>query len=295
MEGREVSEPALCVKLSAGYGKTAVLDGVDLTLHAGECLGLVGGSGAGKSTLVLALLGLLPWRRGWARGEVLLGSQSGHAQRNLLALPEREARRLRGREIALIPQSPASALNPALSLFAQLTQAWRAHQPGTAGMLARAQELLAKVQLPSGPAFLARKPGQISVGQAQRFTLALALLHRPSVLVADEPTSALDPVTQREVLDLLRSVQRSEGTALLYISHDILSVLDLCDRVAVLEGGKVVASQRVAMLGTANLHASLNALLATVPVPVDVLLRHLRDRAAQAGAPVSMTEPTPLL
>lgn len=265
-----MSEPLLRLRLSAGYGKATVLDNLALDVEAGECLGLAGASGAGKSTLVLALLGLLPWRRGWARGEVMLQG------RNLLALNEREARSVRGREVALVPQSPLSALNPALSLHRQLREAWKAHDGNQAAFPHRVSELMRRVQLPDDEAFLARKPGEISVGQAQRLVLAMALLHRPAVLIADEPTSALDPSTQREVLALLRSIQQQDGTTLLYISHDIVSILQLCGRIAVLQSGRVAATLPVRELGGHRVPEPLQVLLANLPVPVGVMLEHLK-------------------
>lgn len=256
--------------MSAGYGKSAVLHDVEFTVAAGECLGLVGSSGAGKSTAVLALMGLLPWRGGWAKGEVLLNG------RNLLQMKESGARRVRGKEIALVPQSPASALNPALSLRSHFREAWRAHESDSALLAVRVRELLAQLQLSNDETFLARKPGQISVGQAQRVAIALALLHRPAVVIADEPTSALDPVNQVEISALLRRIQREHGMALLYISHDLVSVLQLCDRIAVLHGGSTSVCLSVDALDECHLPAELVRLLSGLPVPIDVMLRHCR-------------------
>jgi ABC-type glutathione transport system ATPase component len=255
--------------MRAGYGKQAVLDGVAFDLAAGERLGVVGSSGAGKSTLLLALLGLLPWRRGWATGEVLLHGK------NLLTLKEREARRMRGREIALVPQSPMTALNSALSLRGHFEEAWRAHTNASREELrARVKELMARVQLPEDEGFMARKPVEISVGQAQRVALALALLHRPAVLIADEPTSALDPATQVEILELLREVNRVDGTALLYISHDLLSVLQLCESVALLHQGCIAECLPVNGIEASAEHPAMRTLLRTLPAPADVLLRY---------------------
>lgn len=262
--------PLLHVNLSAGYRKQITLDEVRFELCAGERLGLVGSSGAGKSTLLLALLGLLPWRGGWARGEVLL------AGRNLLSLKERDARALRGREIALVPQSPASALNGALSLRTHFEQAWRAHRAADAQRLShRIGELMERVQLPFDAEFLKRKPGEISVGQAQRCAIALALLHQPALLIADEPTSALDPVTQSEVLRMLREASEEHGAGLLFVSHDMLSVLRLCDRVAVLHRGRIVEQMSVEDVPRAS-HEASRALLGSLPVPAEVLLAHLQ-------------------
>jgi ABC-type glutathione transport system ATPase component len=281
--GAAMSNAVLRVRLRAGYGKTRILQDVAFDLQAGGCLGLVGSSGAGKSTLVLALMGLLPWRGGWTQGEVLLHG------RNLLTLKEREARRMRGKEIALVPQSPTSALNPSMSLRSQFQAAWRAHEPSSSGLQARIGQLLDQMRLPASDAFLERKPGQVSVGQAQRVALALALLHRPAVLIADEPTSALDPSTQMEVIDLLREVQREQNTALLYISHDLVSVLQLCDTVAVLNHGEIAACRKVEALDKEASPPALRALLRTLPVPIEVMLQHLRTPKANGEGEVDFS------
>jgi ABC-type glutathione transport system ATPase component len=245
-----------------------VLHDIRFELQRGEVLGLVGTSGAGKSTLVQSLLGLLGWRGGRVSGEVMLAGQ------NLLRLSDREFRKLRGREIALIPQSPMTALNAAISLQTHFNEAWRAHEKsGRAALAQRLHTLLAEVQLPSDPEFLRRRPSQISVGQAQRVLIALALLHRPALIIADEPTSALDPVTQTQIVDLLKNLNRQHGTTLLYISHDLISVLQLSDRIAVLDAGTIVEILPVTEMGQAR-HAATLALLEALPVPPDVLLAY---------------------
>jgi ABC-type glutathione transport system ATPase component len=272
-----MTEPLLSVQLDAGYAGRAVLRDVRFNLRQGEVLGLVGASGAGKSTLVLSLLGLLPWRGGRVTGSVVFESQ------NLLKLQDRRWRELRGRKIALIPQSPMNALNAAVNLQSHFNEAWKAHEKsGRAALEVRLQELLAEVQLPADREFLSRRPSQISVGQAQRVLIALALLHRPSLIIADEPTSALDPVTQAQIVDLLRRLNRRLGTTLLYISHDLISVLQLADRVGVLSDGSIVEVLPVDQLCESR-HPSTQALLRALPVPLDVLLR-FRDRNS-AGIP----------
>lgn len=275
-----MSETLLRVQIEAGYARSTTLRDICFELAHGEVLGLVGGSGTGKSTLVLSLLGLLPWRGGHVTGEVWLGAD------NLLALSERKLREMRGRRIALIPQSPMSALNPAISLQSHFKEAWRAHESGARAALAdRVRELLAEVQLPTDAEFLQRRPVQISVGQAQRVLIALALLHRPLLIIADEPTSALDPVTQTQIVDLLRRVNRTHGTALLYVSHDLISVLRLCDRVAVLDAGTIAESLPVDRLGEAR-HQATTSLLETLPVPPEVLLR-FREQSEREAQPVA--------
>ena len=264
-----MSAPVMQVRLRADYGKRCVLKDVQFDLCAGEALGMVGTSGAGKTTLVMALLGLLPWRGGKASGEVLIDGS------NLLTMPAREARRIRGKRIALVPQSPMTALNAAVSLRSHFDEAWRAHEStGRKALESRLRQLMHEVQLPTGDdGFLHSKPGQISVGQAQRVLIALALLHRPSILIADEPTSALDPVTQVEIIRLLRQLNRRNGTALLYISHDLVSVLQLCDRLAVLDSGAIAECLPVAKIEQAQ-HPATLSLLRALPVPVGVLLSH---------------------
>ncbi len=270
-----MSTPVMQVRLTAGYGSQRVLQNIDLELHAGEALGVVGASGAGKSTLAMALLGLLGWRNGWSSGDVSLDGK------NLLSMKEREARRIRGKRISLIPQSPMSALNPAVTLQKHFETAWRAHEDRDREALSvRLRELLEEVQLPArDPRFLRSKPSQISVGQAQRVLIALALLHRPSILIADEPTSALDPVTQTEIVRLLRQLTRHHGVALLYISHDLVSVVQLCERLAVLHAGSIAECLPVEEIERAQ-HPATQALFASLPVPLPVLLAYTASTAA---------------
>ncbi len=245
---------------------------------------MVGASGAGKSTLVLALLGLLPWRGGWAKGEVLLDGV------NLLRLKERDARRWRGKRVALVPQSPMSALNGAVSLQRHFEEAWRAHEPRLdAAFAGRVRELMRQVCLPEEAEFLRRKPDAVSVGQAQRAVLALALLHRPALLIADEPTSSLDPVTQAEILTLLHETNRRDGTALLYVSHDLLSVLGFCERLAVLDNGGLVEDVPIRDLLAGTRHPTTAALLGTLPVPLSTLLDYAeRDELEPDRAPMGV-------
>jgi len=268
--------PLLRVAFEAGYSAKMVLRDIRFELNRGEVLGLVGSSGAGKSTLVLALLGLLPWRGGRVHGKVLLDGK------NLLELPEGQMRILRGRTISLIPQSPMTALNSAISLRSHFYEAWRAHERnGRVNWNERVEELLSEVQLPLDSEFLRRRPTEISVGQAQRVLIALALLHRPSLLIADEPTSALDPVTQVQIVDLLKRLSQKHATALLYVSHDLVSVLRLSDRIAVLDQGTIVESLEVSQIAKAE-HATTLALLRTLPAPPEVLLRYRDGRIANA-------------
>jgi len=228
--------PLLKVRLSAGYPpKADVLHDAAFELQSGEILGLVGESGSGKSTLALAILRLLSYRGGVVNGEIRFQG------RDLIPLPEREMRHIRGREIGLVPQSPVTSLNPALRIGTQLNEAWTAHANGAMSQRrGRFLSLLDSVSLPADDELLRHHPGELSVGQAQRLLIAMSILHKPSLVIADEPTSALDVVTQAEILKLLTQLNRNLGMALLYISHDLLSVSSLCHRVAILHDGSIV-------------------------------------------------------
>src|SRR5438132_5456018 len=185
----------LTARLAANYPPAPdVLRDFELTIGPGEIVGLVGESGSGKSTVALALMRLLEFRGGRARGEIRFQG------RDLMRLSPREMRAVRGREIALVLQSPLSALNPAMRIGSQMLESWRAHSAAGSPDLMAALEM---VNLPRESGFLDRYPRQLSVGQAQRVLIAMAILHRPALLIADEPTSALAAVTQSEMLALL--------------------------------------------------------------------------------------------
>ncbi|PWT98547.1 MAG: peptide ABC transporter ATP-binding protein [Terriglobia bacterium] len=262
MEGVADMNPVLYARISADYpNRPGVLEDVEFAIGRGEILGLVGESGSGKSTIAMTLLRLIESKGGKARGELLF------QDRNLLALPGRKMRRVRGREIGLVLQSPLSALNPSLRIGAQILEAWRAHRQGSPDLL----QLLEMVNLPPEPGFLNRYPRQLSVGQAQRVLIAMAVIHRPALLIADEPTSALDVVTQAEILRLFSSLNRQMGTSILYISHDLLSVASFCHRIAILQQGRIVEANTTAEIFRNPQHPYTQALLAAIPKPPNCL------------------------
>ena len=253
--------PLLSFRLSVDYrNKMGVLRDVFMELRQGEILGLVGQSGSGKSTLSLAILRLLHLKAGTARGSLLFKDQ------DLFAKTEAEMRSLRGREMSIVLQSPLSSLNPALRIGSQLSEAWRAHADGTreeCGAAIRAA--LANVSLPNDNDFLRRRPSQLSVGQAQRVIIAMAILHRPSLLIADEATSALDTITQSEILRLFAQLNRELRMGILYISHDLLSVAALCHRIAILKDGEIVECGPPSQIFGAPHHAYTQKLVAALP------------------------------
>ena len=258
-------------------GKAPVLRGISLEIARGEVVGLVGQSGSGKSTLALAILGLLGRQRAIVEGNIFFQGV------DLLTLRERKLRSLRGRSLSLVLQSPLASLNPALEIRTQLKEAWRAHSDrnATAEDCDHAiQSALKSVSLPSTDAdnrrdFLAKRAAQLSVGQAQRVLIAMAILHRPALLIADEATSALDVITQSEILELFARLHRELGMSILYISHDLPSVAGICQRIAILHEGQIVECGPTEQIFTAPTHEYTRRLMSALPqVPVrrEVLL-----------------------
>ncbi len=274
-----MSEPFLSITLNVQYrNRKDVLKNVFLQMRQGEVLGLIGQSGSGKSTLALSILRLLELKGGKATGSILLNG------RNLLALKEREMRELRGREIGLVLQSPLSSLNPALRIGTQLLEAWKAHASGPRDeAMKHIEEALISVSLPHDEEFLRRLPSQLSVGQAQRVLIAMAIIHRPALLIADEPTSALDVITQSEVLALFRKLNQELGTSILYISHDLLSVSSICDRIAILHEGEIVECGTVAQIFNHPNHAYTRKLIEALPEKPTVPQNHAYEALATPG------------
>jgi ABC-type dipeptide/oligopeptide/nickel transport system ATPase component len=250
----------LSAHLSVSYAGKAVLRDVEFEIRRGEVLGLVGQSGSGKSTLAMAILGLLDAKRSRMEGTI------NFQDCDLLQLSERELRERRGRVLALVLQSPLSSLNPALKIRTQLKEAWRAHASGSSADCDRAiRAALESVRLPSSDEFLSKYPSQMSVGQAQRVLIAMAVTHRPALLIADEATSALDVITQSEILALFRELNRSTGMAILYISHDLASVAGICDRIAILHEGQIVECNATEAIFANPQHEYTKRLMAAMP------------------------------
>jgi ABC-type dipeptide/oligopeptide/nickel transport system ATPase component len=253
-----MSTHLLDLRLTVDYrNKPGVLRDVAIHIDCGEVLGLIGESGSGKSTLALSIMRLLE------------GKPAGHISfngRDLLRLKNSEMRDIRGREISMVLQSPIASLNPALRIGTQMAEAWRAHERSKGGgWRDRVIESFEMVALPGGDELLDRYPRQLSVGQAQRVLIAMAILHRPQLLIADEPTSALDAITSAEVLALFKRLSRELNMAILFISHDLLSVASLCDRLAILKRGEIVESGPTGGLFHNPVHEYTRALLRALP------------------------------
>jgi ABC-type dipeptide/oligopeptide/nickel transport system ATPase component len=254
------NQTLLSAQLSVSYAGKQVLRDVQIDIQRSEVLGLVGQSGSGKSTLAMAILGLLDKKRSQAEGSIRF------QEAELLKLSERELRTLRGRAVSLVLQSPLSSLNPALKIRTQLKEAWRAHASGTQANCASAiRNSLQSVSLPGDDEFQRKYPSQMSVGQAQRVLIAMAIMHRPALLIADEATSALDVITQSEILALFRELNRSTGMAILYISHDLASVAGVCDRIAILHQGAIVECGTTDQIFTHPQHEYTQRLMAALP------------------------------
>jgi len=261
MDHRTQPDILLAAHLSVRYGeKPAVLRDAEFEIRRGEVLGLVGQSGSGKSTIAMSTLGLLDRKRAKVEGTINFDDV------DLLTLRERELRGLRGKKIALVLQSPLSSLNPALKIRTQLKETWRAHASGPASECESAiRAALQSVSLPSTDEFLQKHPSQMSVGQAQRVLIAMAVMHRPALLIADEATSALDVITQSEILALFRELNRTSGMAILYISHDLASVAGLCDRIAILHEGQIVETGTTEQVLLTPRHEYTQRLMSAIP------------------------------
>lgn len=236
------------------------VDGLDLQIDAGEVVGIVGESGSGKSVTSLALMGLIDYPgRVTARRMAFDG-------RDLLTMPERERRGLLGRDIAMIFQDPMTSLNPCFTVEYQLVETLRVHQGGSRRALrAKALQLLQQVEIPDPERRLDAYPHQLSGGMSQRVMVAIAIACNPRLLIADEPTTALDVTVQAQMLELLLSLQRQRGMALLLITHDLSVIAQTAQRVVVMYAGQVVETGRVPDIFNAPRHPYTQALLAALP------------------------------
>ncbi|WBY03559.1 ABC transporter ATP-binding protein [Ramlibacter tataouinensis] len=241
-------------------GRVRSVDGLSFTVQAGETLGVVGESGCGKSVTALSILRLVPTPPGRHAGAIR------YRGIDLLALSEREMRRIRGDRISMIFQEPMTSLNPVMTVGAQIAESVRQHQGASRSeAMKRAVEMLRLVQIPEPERRAGEYPHQLSGGMRQRVMIALALACRPELLIADEPTTALDVTIQAQILDLVKRLQRELGMGVIMITHDLGVVAESCDRVIVMYAGRKVEEAPVQELFDRPLHPYTRALMASMP------------------------------
>jgi peptide/nickel transport system ATP-binding protein len=237
-----------------------ILRDVALTLDRGEVRGLVGESGAGKSTIAKALLGILP------RTVRVTGGSIRFEGRDLLTMPPRQLSDIMGSEISLIPQDPQTALNPGRRIEAQLTDGLRMRRGlSTREAHAKALKLLDEVHIRDPERVLKCYPHELSGGMRQRVLIAAAFALEPKLVVADEPTTALDVTVQKQILRLIRGIQQAHGTGVIFVTHDLGVVAQICDSVTLLYAGKVIEEGRTADVLSAPRHNYTKALIAAGP------------------------------
>lgn len=259
------ARPLLSVRdLRIGFGDKTVVKGVSFDIRPGEKLALVGESGSGKTITAMSLLRLVP--QAWATGRAVL-DVAPEGQRELLTLPERALRGIRGQDVAVIFQEPMTALNPLFTIGDQIAEVIELHQAlPKAQAWRRAVELLDSTGIPEPERRARSFPHQLSGGQRQRAMIAMALACEPKLLLADEPTTALDVTLRQQILDLLADLQRRHGMAVLMITHDLNLVRRFADRVAVMEHGVLVEQGAVADVFAQPRHAYTRKLLDSKPV-----------------------------
>ena len=251
-------------------GVVKAVDGVDLAVGRGEVLGLVGESGSGKSVTGFAILGLVD-----PPGRIVAGSIRLRGE-ELVGRPEAELRRMRGRDVAMVFQDPMMTLNPVLRIDTQMIEAITAHERVSArAARARARAALAAVGIASPDQRLSAYPHQLSGGMRQRVAIAIALLHRPALVIADEPTTALDVTIQSQIVAEMQALCAEAGTALIWITHDLALISGFADRVAVMYAGRIVEQGPIDAVLAAPLHPYTRGLIGSLPgggrpgVPLD--------------------------
>ncbi|MDF1656789.1 MAG: ABC transporter ATP-binding protein [Verrucomicrobiales bacterium] len=242
-------------------GVVKAVDGVSFNVEAGETVGIVGESGSGKSVTCYSLLQLIPQPPG-----KIEGGTAKFGDLDLLSLKEDEIRQVRGKRIGLIFQDPMTSLNPYLRISTQLIEPLLIHEGiGKTEALDRAVAELEAVGIPDAKKRIHSYPHEFSGGMRQRVMIAMALITRPEILIADEPTTALDVTIQRQVLDLIKARQEELGTAVIFITHDLAVVSEVCDQVNVMYAGRFVERADVKTLFSCPRHAYTRALQRSIP------------------------------
>lgn len=250
----------LKVSIETMRGTLSALDNINLSIEKGETLGIVGESGCGKSLTSLAIMGLLP------DVATIKADKMNFKDKNLLALSDREQRKLRGSEISMIFQDPMTSLNPSFKIGYQLLEVLKIHQGGSKSeRIKKSIELLDRVGIPDPESQMNAFPHQLSGGMCQRVMIAAAIACQPDLLIADEPTTALDVTIQAQILDLLQDLQDEKGMAIILITHDIGVVAKMADRIAVMYAGQMVESGEIQEVLQKPTHPYTEKLLACLP------------------------------
>ena len=252
----------LKVRFDGEAGPVQVVRGVSFDLERGATLGIVGESGSGKSVTSLAVMRLLPKPAG-----VIEGGQVLLEGRDLASLPPKEMAKVRGKRVSMIFQEPMTALNPVHTVRRQLGESYELHHPEMTPpeVAAASLEMLKEVGIPDPSKRLDEYPHQLSGGMRQRVMIALALACRPDVLIADEPTTALDVTIQAQILKLIKRLQREKGMAVIFITHDLGVIAELCDDVVVMYAGQVVERASAKSLYADPRHPYTRGLLDSIP------------------------------
>jgi oligopeptide/dipeptide ABC transporter ATP-binding protein len=270
-----MNEPLLSIRglvteFATPDGVVHAVDGVSYDLYPGETLGIVGESGSGKSVTVMSVLGLIPQPPGRiAAGEILLEG------RDLLELPAKELRRIRGKDVAMIFQDPMTSLNPVLTVGNQIAEAITTHDPDIDddGARARVVHLLEIVGVPNAEDRFDQYPHEYSGGMRQRAMIAMAIANQPKVLIADEPTTALDVTIQAQVLEVLKTAQEETNAGTILITHDLGVIAEMADRVVVMYGGRVVETGTAEEIFHTPRHPYTLGLLSSLARPTEDLER----------------------
>ena len=242
-------------------GVVKAVDGIDFELEKGSTLGIVGESGSGKSVTSLSIMGLLMDTTGKVvNGEILFEGK------DLTKLSDKEHRKIKGNEIAMIFQEPMTSLNPVLTIGEQIIEVLMLHQKlDRKQAREKAIEILKETGLPRVESMMDEYPYQLSGGQRQRVMIAIALVCNPKILIADEPTTALDVTIQAQILDLMQRLKEKVGTSIIFITHNLGVVAEICDHVVVMYCGRVVESGDVFSIFKEPAHPYTRGLLASIP------------------------------
>ncbi len=241
-------------------GVVKAVDGVSLTIHQGQSLGLVGESGCGKSMTALSILRLVPD----PPGKIVAGEIHFQGE-DLLQLSEKRMRRVRGKKIAMVFQEPSTSMNPSFSIGNQMRELIRYHQGGGRQVAQKALDILETVQIPDPRRVLTQYPHELSGGMLQRVLIAMALSCEPSLLICDEPTTALDVSTQAQIIKLLNELREARGTTLLFITHDLGVLSCVCTCAAVMYAGKIVEYSDIRTILKSSGHPYTQALIGSTP------------------------------